>query len=76
MWRHVTVLTMKKGEPITLQERIAELVHIYGSLREVARVVGLDAGYLSRLSGGSKTAPSERVLSRLGLTARTTYERK
>jgi hypothetical protein len=42
---------------MTLQERIEQLVERHGSLRAVARVTEIDAGYLSRLRSGEKANP-------------------
>lgn len=59
---------------MTLQERIAELVQQHGSLRAVARVTELDAGYLTRLRSGEKANPGAAVLRRLGLRRVVAYE--
>ncbi len=50
-----------------LRARIQELAKHHGSLRAVARVLDMDAGYLSRLQGGLKLEPSDAVLRKLGL---------
>lgn len=52
---------------MTLTDRIHELVCVHGSLRAVGRVLRVDAGYLSRLYHGKKSAPSESLLRRMGL---------
>ena len=59
---------------MTLQERIEELVAQHGSLRAVARVTEIDAGYLSRLRSGEKTNPEKDKLRRLGLRRVVSYE--
>lgn len=58
-----------------LAARIDEYVSVYGSLRETAKAVGIDAGYLQRLRSGAKTTPSDGTLTRLGLRRVVTYER-
>lgn len=59
---------------MSLQERINQLVAQHGSLRAVARVTEIDAGYLSRLRSGEKVAPEKAKLRRLGLRRVVTYE--
>lgn len=66
---------MPDPTPMTLAERIDELVRQHGSLRAAARAIRVDAGYLSRLDSGEKTNPSATVLRRLGLRVVVTYER-
>ena len=60
---------------MTLQERIDELVAQHGSLRAVARVTEIDAGYLSRLRTGEKVNPEKDKLRRMGLRRVVTFER-
>jgi len=60
---------------MTLPERIAELAAQHGSLRAAARVLGVDAGYLSRLARGENSDPGTLLLRRMGLRQVTTYER-
>lgn len=60
---------------MTLQDRIDELVAQHGSLRAVARVTDIDAGYLSRLRTGEKVNPEKDKLRRLGLRRVVTFER-
>ncbi len=60
-------------DPVTLAERIGELVTLHGSLRKVAEAVELDVGYLSRLLAGDKARPSKAVLQRMGLRAVLVY---
>ena len=59
---------------MTLSDRIDFLCGKHGSLRAVARVLGMDAGYLSRLASGEKTSPSNTTLRKLDLRAITSYE--
>ena len=59
---------------MTLQERIDQLVVQHGSLRAVARVTEIDAGYLSRLRSGEKANPEKDKLRRLGLRRVVTFE--
>jgi transcriptional regulator with XRE-family HTH domain len=59
---------------MTLQERIEQLVERHGSLRAVARVTEIDAGYLSRLRSGEKANPEKDKLRRLGVRRVVTYE--
>ena len=60
---------------ITLPERVHELILQHGSLRAAARVIGIDAGYLSRLASGEKVRPGKEFLRRMSLRAVTIYER-
>jgi transcriptional regulator with XRE-family HTH domain len=59
---------------MTLADRIDELVRQHGSLRAVARVTEMDAGYLSRLRSGEKASPEKDKLRRLGLRRVVSYE--
>jgi hypothetical protein len=59
---------------MTLQERIDQLVTQHGSLRAVARMTQIDAGYLSRLRAGKKVSPEKNKLRRLGLRRVVSYE--
>lgn len=59
---------------LTIAQRIDELVTRHGSLRAVARVLAIDAGYLSRLYSGEKATPSGKLLRRMGLRQRVVYE--
>lgn len=61
---------------MSLQERIAQLVAQHGSLRNVAAVIDMDVGYLSRLANGEKARPGEKFLRRMGLRKVVTYELK
>lgn len=61
---------------VTLKQVIDFEVELAGSLRQVAKNFGIDAGYLSRLADGSKTNPSCEVLEKLGLERRVVYTRK
>ena len=59
---------------MTLADRINQLVLRHGSLRAVARVTGINAGYLSRLRHGVKTNPAPKTLRALGLRRVVSYE--
>lgn len=59
---------------MNLSQRIEELAKENGSLREVARLTGIDAGYLSRLCAGTKSNPSNDTCKRLGLKKRMIIE--
>ncbi len=50
-----------------IARRIDALTERHGSLRAAARVLKVDAGYLSRLRDGLKTNPSDRLLKKLGI---------
>lgn len=52
---------------MTLTKCIQWLILKHGTLRGVARVTGVDVGYLSRLMSGEKTEPSEETLKALGI---------
>ena len=52
---------------VGLGDRISELEQQHGSLRAAAKVLGCDAGYLSRLRSGKKENPSQPLLKRMGL---------
>ena len=56
-----------------LTKRIMEAKVRHGSLRAAARVLEVDAGYLSRLANGEKDNPSPALLHKLGLTRVVTY---
>ena len=58
-----------------LGDRITELEKQHGSLRAAAKVLGCDAGYLSRLRSGEKENPSAILLKRIGLRRVIAYER-
>ena len=60
-------------EPMPMQKRVAELIEQHGSLRAAARVIQIDAGYLSRLANGEKGEPSDLFLRRMGLRKVVTY---
>ncbi len=50
-----------------LQARIDELAAKHGGLRAAARVLSVDAAYLSRLRNGTKNNPSPVLLRKLKL---------
>jgi hypothetical protein len=58
--------------PITLAERIDEFAAKHGSLRNAAKILEVDAGYLSCIKHGKKE-PSDKVLFRLGLKKHVHY---
>ncbi len=60
---------------VTLSGRVGELVAQHGTLRAAARVIDIDAGYLSRLASGEKVSPGKDFLRRMGLRRVTTYEK-
>ena len=59
---------------VSIPERIAQLIERHGTLRAVARVLDVNASYLSRLASGEKDAPSDLLLKRMGLKRVVTYE--
>lgn len=63
---------------MTLADRIHELSNKHGSLRAMAKVLGVDAGYLSRLYHGQKNNPGTALLRKLKLRriVTVTYESK
>lgn len=63
------------GLDAQLAGRIDEIAALFGSLREAADILQIDAGYLSRLRSGEKTEPSDEVLRKLGLRRVVSYER-
>jgi len=60
--------------PITLATRVNQMIELHGSLRAVARVTGIDVGYLSRLRSGEKANPEKAVLRELSLRRVVVYE--
>lgn len=58
----------------TLAEQIDAMVRLFGSLRRMSEMLGIDVGYLSRLRSGEKTDPSDEILKTLGLRRVVTYE--
>ena len=60
---------------VGLGDRISELEQQHGSLRSASKVLGCDAGYLSRLRSGEKENPSAILLKRMGLKRVIAYER-
>ena len=61
---------------LTVQERVDALIIQYGGVRPAARVLKIDAGYLSRLANGRKKHPGKLLLRRLGLRRIVAYELK
>lgn len=60
---------------MTIKEAIDAEVAVYGSLREAAKHLGIDAGYLSRLANGEKDNPGDYVLEQLRLQKKVVYVR-
>ncbi|ENE1253994.1 hypothetical protein ABM187_004235 [Stenotrophomonas maltophilia] len=60
---------------MTIKEAIDIEVQVYGSLREAAKHLGIDAGYLSRLANGEKENPGDYVLEQLRLQKKVVYVR-
>jgi deoxyinosine 3'endonuclease (endonuclease V) len=74
-WRQIVEqLAPTPSEPVTIQERLDELVREHGSMNKVAKVIGVDAGYLSHIYAGTKPG-SEAALAKIGLRRVITYER-
>lgn len=61
---------------VSLAERINELAEQHGSLRAAARVLEVDAGYLSRLRSGEKDDPSAALLRKMSLRRTIVYRRE
>lgn len=62
-------------DTVPLAARIDALAEQHGSMRAAARVLGVDAGYLSRLRRGVKKEPGDALLRKMGLRRVVTYER-
>ena len=60
----------------SLTRCVHRLIARHGSVRAAARACRLDAGYLSRLSSGEKTAPSDAALRKLGFNRIVFYSDK
>jgi len=60
---------------VTLEQRVEELVQEHGSVRKAGDALNIDPGYMSRLRSGGKIAPTDAVLTKLGLRRVTHYER-
>lgn len=58
--------------PVTLLERVNELVDEHGNWRTAAEAVGTDHAHLWRISRGDKT-PSDELLQRMGLKKHVHY---
>ena len=58
---------------LTLCSCVCKVIHARGGLRKAARELGIDSGYLQRLSVGVKTAPSEATLNKLGISKEIRY---
>ena len=60
--------------PVTLAERVDELIAQHGSIRKAARVLEVDHAHLFRVKKGEKQ-PSDDLLRRMGLTRHVHYTR-
>lgn len=58
--------------PVTLLERVTELVDEHGSYRAAADALGTDHAYLWRIQRGDKE-PSDEMLGRMGLKKHVHY---
>jgi AraC-like DNA-binding protein len=65
---------LEQPEPMTLAERIDELVAQHGSLRALARVMECSPPYICRLRAGVTANPGPAVLRKLGLRRVVSYE--
>lgn len=74
VWGAMTAQALAEG--VTVAQRIQELAAEYGSVREVANRLGVNAIYLQRLAEDSKASPSEELLTKLGLQQIPLYVRK
>jgi len=59
-----------------IQQAVEAKIHQHGGLRAAARAMKISASYLARLRDGIKHAPSDRVLTKLGLVREVTYRWK
>ena len=66
----------RKEEAVTVASRIQELTDEYGSVKEVARRIGVSSIYLQRLTKDSKVSPPDEVVAKLGLQRISFYVRK
>lgn len=57
----------------SLERAVIRAAQDCGGLRALARRTGIDAGYLSRLSTGAKSSPSDQVLKKLGVEREIVY---
>lgn len=54
---------------------IREIVNQHGGVRQAARALQIDHGYLSRLWSGDKDNPSEAMMKKLGIEREVSYRR-
>ena len=66
----------RKEEVVTVASRIQELADEHGSVKEVARRIGVSSIYLQRLAKDSKASPPDEVVTKLGLQRISFYVRK
>lgn len=74
VWKAMTAVSQDMA--VTVASRIKELAEEYGSVRDVANRLGVNATYLQRLADDSKASPSEELLTKLGLQRIPLYVRK
>jgi len=56
-------------------QRATEMVILrHGGVQAAARVLQVDAGYISRLRSGKKDNPSPEIMRKLGLRRRVVFE--
>jgi hypothetical protein len=56
-----------------VQQAVAALIKLHGSLRKAQAATGINYAYLQRLHKGDKVNPSDAVLAKLGLRKRSAY---
>jgi hypothetical protein len=64
------------GDWTTITEIVTKLNAIHGTQAEAARQCGVDKTYWCRLTSGSKDAPSDETLARMGVERRIQYRFK
>ena len=58
---------------LRVQNQMRAMVKQVGGVRATAKIIGVDAGYISRLCNGGKFNPSDAILKRLGLVRVVSY---
>lgn len=71
----MTPPTSATPELLPLTDMIERIVARYLSLREAARALSMDHGYLSKLMNGTKRNPSKQTMRKLGIYQVTLYGR-
>lgn len=76
-WKEAWTAAMNAQVPelISIEDRVAELILKYKTVRAAATAVNLDPGYLHCLGNGSKNNPSKETLRKLSLYQETRYMR-